>query len=364
MRVFLDAKAFETPLARGIQRIFVESLPRMKALAAVTFGLRAPATGAVPDSCRSYHAHLPPATRRWQLLRRAARLIQKRRWEHEIRCHDLFHTTYFTLPNSGAVPVVVTVYDMIPESFPDYYHDADQHVREKRAAVSAAAACICISESTAAELRAFYPEVGPKIRVIYPGCEHLKPAADVVSARPAQRDVLYVGERTRYKNFRTLLQAVADPTWPTGLRLCVVGRPFTEVEAVLISRLGLGARVQHLGRLTDQELAASYCRAACCVYPSLMEGFGFPVLEAQAAGCVVACSDIPVFREVAGGAAVFFDPRSPRAIAEAVGTAAESGTTPSFRDAARGNVGRFSWTRNAEQTLEVYQEVLSGPLSR
>ncbi len=87
-----------------------------------------------------------------------------------------------------------------------------------------------------------------------------------------------------------------------------------------------------------------------------MEGFGIPVLEAQLCGCPAVISDIPAFREVAGDAAVFFDPRLAERLAEAVAAVGEPDIRRRLVEAGRANVPRFNWDRTAEQWFEVYSE--------
>jgi glycosyltransferase involved in cell wall biosynthesis len=87
-----------------------------------------------------------------------------------------------------------------------------------------------------------------------------------------------------------------------------------------------------------------------------MEGFGLPLLEAQAAGCPVVASDIPVFREVAGEAAVYFDPRLGERLATAVAEAVEPSRRRLLLLAGQENVRRFRWADTAERMAAVYDE--------
>jgi glycosyltransferase involved in cell wall biosynthesis len=221
--------------------------------------------------------------------------------------------------------------------------------------------CICISQATANDLLAFYPEVASRVRVIYHGAEHLGggprvDSPDYAAHRNVSDYALFVGDRTSYKNFSIVLQAMTHKAWPVSVRLHVVGPAWSPAEEALARSFGLSGRVEYVGKLSDQELRREYQDATCFVFPSLLEGFGIPVVESQANGTPVVCSDIPVFREVAGTAAVFFDPRFAERLAEAVASVQEEDVRRQLIAAGLANVRRFCWDRAAKETVAVYQE--------
>src|SRR5207245_1810440 len=121
--------------------------------------------------------------------------------------------------------------------------------------------------------------------------------------------LLYVGINKPHKNLPRLIQAYAslDRQTPPLLIAGPVDARFPQAPA-LAERLELTDRVHFLGHVPEDELAALYANATLFVFPSLAEGFGFPVLEAMAHGTPVVCSDIPVLRELAGDAALYFNP--------------------------------------------------------
>jgi len=95
------------------------------------------------------------------------------------------------------------------------------------------------------------------------------------------------------------------------------------------------------------------------VFPSLFEGFGLPVLEAMAAGCPVACSDRAALPEVAGNAALYFDPTDVEAIAESIRLLwSDEASRRRLVAAGRSRVAQFSWMKCAEETLRVYGSVV------
>jgi len=125
-----------------------------------------------------------------------------------------------------------------------------------------------------------------------------------------------------------------------------------------VSRLGLQGRVLHLGHIPMNDLAVLLKKARGMVFPSLFEGFGLPVLEAMAAGCPVACSDRAALPEVAGQAALYFDPTEVDAIAEAILVLwLDEGSRERLIRAGHKRAAQFSWTKCAQETLRVYESL-------
>jgi glycosyltransferase involved in cell wall biosynthesis len=172
--------------------------------------------------------------------------------------------------------------------------------------------------------------------------------------------VLCVAQKRPYKNLTSLVRAVAELR-DEGATLVLPGAP-TEHERELrelAERLGVADRVRFPAWVSEDELEALYRSATCFVLPSLMEGFGLPVLEAMARGVPVACSDRPALPEVAGDAALLFDPLDQAAVTEAVRRLlrdSELRTTLAERGLARAR--EFSWRRTAEATLASYRRAL------
>ena len=366
LRVLIDGIAYGNSTQRGIQRYFQETFSRLGRTEQVDLWLRQGVHGELPQHCRALEPRTGYYPRRrdlWGCVQ-AARLW--RRCRRDFGKYDIFHSMFYTRPLVPGPAEVVTVYDMIPERLPGlcYWTGCVEDVEEKRKAIASAAVCLAISEATAAEVRAFYPEAAGKVRVIYPGADHLVrrggtgvKVGESAGRLCADEYVLFVGDRQGYKNFDRVLEALLDPHWPPGVLLVLVGRAWALQEALLVKRLGLSTRVRHLGVVTDEQLRRAYREARCFVFPSLGEGFGFPLLEAQSMGCAVACSDIPVFRETAGDSAEYFDPHAAASLAGAVARLMDDGVRAEQRRRHAANVARFSWDRCASQTLEAYREV-------
>lgn len=230
-------------------------------------------------------------------------------------------------------------------------------------------AIITDAKSTALELQEHLGIADEKIDVIPLAVAEsdlaISPAPDVrarfgLGDRPL---VLSVSAKRPHKNLLRLISALS--LIPTERRPVVVipGYP-TPHEAELrahAAQMGLAADVHLLSWITPEDLEGLYAAAACLVCPSLHEGFGLPVLEAMARGLPVACSDRGALAEVAGDAAVLFDPYDVASIAGALerllGDAAEASR---LRAAGLAHARDFSWQRTAELTIKTYERTLHG----
>lgn len=174
------------------------------------------------------------------------------------------------------------------------------------------------------------------------------------------RVLLYPAQKLPYKNHAVLLEALPD--LPPDVVLVLPGAP-TPYEANLRSRarsVGVADRVRFPGWVSEGDLLGLYRLAAGVVIPSLMEGFGIPVLEAMREGVPVACSDRSALREVAGDAALLFDPTDARTVsAAAARLLADPALAAGLRRRGLARQAAFSWRRTAESTLDAYERVLA-----
>jgi glycosyltransferase involved in cell wall biosynthesis len=137
-----------------------------------------------------------------------------------------------------------------------------------------------------------------------------------------------------------------------------VGSDFTDSQQQLMDKLGLGSRVRGLGRRDFAELPFFYNAADLFLFPSLYEGFGFPILEALSCGTPVVSSTVGSLPEVGGEAVYWVDPHDPENIAR--GTyhlLTDKNLQEKLRQKGFAQVRKFSWERTARQTLQVYREV-------
>ena len=266
----------------------------------------------------------------------------------------IHHTGEFPLVflHRRKVPVVVTIHDMIPEE----YHDR-RRVWQRRMCVRKADHIICVSEYTRQSMLEWYPEVDPqKTSVIYHGYSFPGfPKERII----ADDYLLFVGNRGGYKNFNLMLEAVAEILKERSLKLVCAGNPFTAAEKQLIEGLDLRQNVIEFGFADDEELSSLYQYASLFIFPSKLEGFGIPILEAMSHDCPICLSNASCFPEIAQDAADYFDPDSPESVAASVRKVLDDAEyRKSLVEKGRARVKEFSWDKAAAETLEVYKKVL------
>lgn len=278
----------------------------------------------------------------------------------------IFHSTYFSHYFSLRIPQIITVHDMIHELslVPQTLKDKI-FVRRKKHAIKKAHHIICISKTTAEDLKRIYHISEEKISVVYNGISDVftedQSEADIESFKKENRIkkpfLLFVGVRTGYKNFKTFINAYAKWKQEEVDVVIVGGGDLCVSEKAYIRALGIEERVHYVGALEDKELACAYRACAAFVFSTLYEGFGMPLLEASASGARVLASDIPVFREIAGDALTYFDPKN----TESIIAAFEKALTPLSEEEKAHITKRaktYTWKKTAEKTISVYEKLL------
>ncbi len=185
-------------------------------------------------------------------------------------------------------------------------------------------------------------------------------APDLPQGRPM---ILSVSAKRPHKNLRRLLRALASIPAERRPLLVLPGYPTPHEEELKADARALGVErdVRFLGWVSPDELEGLYAAAAAVVFPSLYEGFGLPVLEAMARGVPVATSSRGSLGEVAGEAALLFDPDDERSIASSIERLlGDEELAARLRSAGLEQASRFSWEAAAEGTVETYRRALGG----
>jgi glycosyltransferase involved in cell wall biosynthesis len=279
---------------------------------------------------------------------------------------DVLHSLASTAPARGRFRRVVTIHDLLYRVVPDAHFGVLG--LGMRVLIPTAAhrshRVIVDSQSTRADVCRLLHVPERKLDVVPLGVGMTAAGdpepADVLRERHAlgaRRIALSVSAKRPHKNLMRLLEALAAIPAERRPVLVVPGYP-TPYEATLRERaeaLGITADLRLLDWVSGPELEGLYALADVFVFPSLYEGFGLPVLEAMRRGVPVACSDRSSLPEVAGDAALLFDPDDARAITAAIervlGDRAEA---QRLRDAGRAQAQRFTWAATASATAASY----------
>ncbi len=311
-------------------------------------------------AARNYDVRTIPFPRLWTHVRLSA----------EMRSHppDVLFVPAHVLPPIHPRRSLVTVHDLGYHYFPQAHPAAARRYLDFSTRWNALAASRVIADSVATRddlVRAYHIDPA-KICVVYPALNaewrNIRVPWEEIERVTADYHtgdnyIISVGTIHPRKNYVRLLEAMTR--LPEDLRLVLVGkRGWLDREVyAAVERLNVHERVRFLDYVPPEDLPALYTGARLAVMPSLYEGFGFPVLEAQACGTPVACSNTSSLPEVAGQAAEFFDPRNVEEMVTAIQHVLQDAARRQELAAAGGeNVKRFSWERAAEQILTVARE--------
>lgn len=221
-----------------------------------------------------------------------------------------------------------------------------------------AAALIAVSHATANDLGAAYPETRARTTVVHEASPIVDSGAEVSPFLSPDGYCLVVANITPNKNIVTLIEAL-KLLRQQGLRprVILIGRDDDGVLPALTR--GADIAFEHRPGVSEKDLRGLYSRCLAYINTSLTEGFCLPILEAHTFGAPVICSDLPVLHEVAGDAALFFDPTDAAALAVAIrALLGDAQLAAELRRKATENIKRFSWRKAALETEQVFAGVL------
>jgi len=275
---------------------------------------------------------------------------------------DLLHPTYYHpyFLTKLKKPFVLTVHDMIHELFPEYFSPHDHFVPFKRATITKADHIIAISQSTKNDLQQIFNIPEHKITVVYHGYMENHQEEDLSFTPPFQDYILYVGDRgTGYKNFSRFVRAVQPLLDRYNINLiCTGGGDWGAAERELLLRAGIQDRTKQIAA-TEAQLNTLYQKAIAFVFPSLYEGFGFPILEAFKNNCPVISSNTSCFKEVGGDAAAYFDPYQQEEMTQVIESVINSSDKAAqLRNRGIQQLSKFSMEQCMEGTLDVYKKLI------
>jgi glycosyltransferase involved in cell wall biosynthesis len=324
----------------------------------------------------SPHTALQLRRTRWPTQKPSPRIV----WEQTVlpiatytEQLDLLHSLAFVRPLVAHCPVVITIYDLsfvrMPERFPRFQRFYLQTMT--RYSARRAARLLVISQSTKDDVVRFCGVSPDKIVVTYCGVdEQFAPRSrhEVEAFRAAKglpsRFILYLGTLEPRKNVPQIVKAYSQlrsHDLSRNYKLVIAGAKgwgYDEVFAA-VEQHDLKDDVIFAGYVPAEELPLWYNAAELFVYPSLFEGFGLPVLEAMACGTPAITSNVSSLPEVAGDAALTITPTDTRALSAAMTQVlCDAALRAQLRERGLRQAAQFSWQRTAQQTAQVYADVL------
>ncbi len=286
---------------------------------------------------------------------------------------DVFHSPISSVPLTYPKKTVVTVHDLAiyknPAWFPSQIFSTKLLVPRS---LKTADRIIAVSESTKHDLQEIFNVPSRKIKVIYEGVDvkkiqlKSKKIDSVSSFKIGKQYILFVGTIEPRKNLVTLVRAYKKLNQLgggfAGYELVIAGAKGYKHEELFaeIKSLGLSKNVKYLGYVTHNQKIELLKRASCFVFPSSYEGFGLPILEAMALGTPVVTSNISSLPEVAGKAAVLFDPEKEQTIVNALRKVlGDKQTHERLSQIGSRQAEKFSWEICASETIKVYESLKS-----
>jgi glycosyltransferase involved in cell wall biosynthesis len=283
--------------------------------------------------------------------------------------HVLDHSYAHMIEAAGRRPVVVTVHDLMPvvvlRSPQDGWREGvrNRFLKQALKALRQADSYIVGTQWLKHELATWLGN-DKNIHVVPFGVDRAFFGESAVARERGRRDwripedafvVLHVGSTVDRKNVPLVIQTLARLRQQTDAYLLQVGGRFTAEQEQLIERLDLRGAVRSISSADETALRRAYRTADVLLFPSLYEGFGFPVLEAFASGLPVVTSGAGGLKEVAGGAAVVVEGRDPGDYVHALERLEDPEEREELIQRGWSRARQFTWQKTAQQTAEVYK---------
>lgn len=288
---------------------------------------------------------------------------------------DLIHFPNFNTPIIYPKKSVVTIHDITPFFFSGHRRQSKWRDRAFRRvfsrSVKRATKVIAVSEATKKDIIKYFKIAPEKIEVIYNGLDQKFFGKFSLSELQKLKDkykirrpfILYVGVWRNHKNVIGLLKAfkLILNKYQRDYQLVLLGKELSEYPDIRKTwqQLNLKKNLVLPGFVSDEELLLFYQASNLLVIPSLAEGFGFTGLESLASGTPVVASNISALKEVLGESASYFNPHRFEEMAEVIFNLLTNQNLRQEKLAkAENQIKKYSWLKNAEQTLKLYQDVL------
>lgn len=281
---------------------------------------------------------------------------------------DLFHSPSFQVPPSKNAARIFTIYDLIALTHPQLaIPSAVRHFTPRiRHYAKRADLIVAISQATARDVIKYLNVPDEKVVTVYPGTTSLIRADDekihdLKKIFGIENDYfLYVSRLDPRKNLTRLFLAFERSGLSKDFEFVVAGPEGWHMEEMLRTwdTVKCKNRIRRVDYVKDEDLAALYSGATFFVYPSLVEGFGLPILEAMSVGCPVLTSDVSSMPEVAGDAVLYCDPYDIESISEGLlRLASDSELRKNLSEAGSERIKLFTWEKMADNMIGIYNQV-------
>ena len=359
IRVAYDEQIFLLQRSGGISRYFTELVGQFRL--SPELGIEPVVLGAfrntVTQSGTSGAANAFGKVGRLRIIFRLTRALVSKRYKSS--GYDVLHLTFYLpcflerLPN---LPKVVTLFDMIPELTQP--GTRNPHF-QKKMYLSRADAVISISSTATSDMSRVYGFRFPVTTTHLGVSESFRPGLEPLSGLNSDY-FIFVGDRGGYKNWKLAMQAFSGVAEShPGINLVLVGGGrLSASERRTLRVLGIRNRV-HPRPATDSDLARLYSNAKALIYPSTMEGFGLPLVEAMASGIPIVALSSASSLEVCGEIPVYFEKNTVEDIRQAMFTVLRKTDDINSRiEAGLRRAKRYTWYNCARATAKVYQSLV------
>lgn len=300
----------------------------------------------------------------------------------KVKSADIVHYPFFdlfslNLPLFKKFPTVVTIHDVTPLIFPQHYPPGIKgsfNLQVQKLSLKSVKAVVTDSACSKKDINKFLNVGLDKIHIVnLAAADHFRKLTDQKKLHAVRqkyhlppRFAFYTGNVNWNKNLLNLSQACIN----AGLDLALAGSGFGTLENLdhpelrsykeFREKYASVKNVHVLGFIPDEDLVAIYNLAAAALLPSFYEGFGLPILEAQACGTPVITSNISSMPEVAGEGALLVDPYNVGGIEESLkNITSDQKLRNELVDKGFENIKRFSWKKVAQDTVNVYESITS-----
>ncbi len=271
----------------------------------------------------------------------------------------VFHSSYYRYSKNPYAINFTTVHDFTYELFSNGVR-ASLHKWQKFTAIRHSDYVVCISENTKKDLMKLLPDVNSdKIHVIYNGVADdyfvINNEVSMELPFPADKYLLFVGARVGYKGFEFAIRSLIG----LSHKLVIVGAPLSEKEINFLNRCIGEDNYVCVGRISNEYLNVLYNNAFALLYPSLYEGFGIPVIEAQKAGCPVIAYNASSIPEIIGDTPLLLNSWEEKELREKLKILEDLDKRNAIIDMGIKNAQRFSWDITYSKYKELYSKALN-----